>query len=43
MSELAYLGSVLLALSAYAVAGWLLWQGVELGYWIYCKFTGKIY
>ena len=43
MSELAYLGSVLLAIGAYAVAGWLLWQGVEVGYWIYCKVTGKDY
>ena len=43
MSELAYFGSVLLAIGAYAVGGWLLWQGVELGYWIYCKVTGKIY
>jgi hypothetical protein len=43
MSELAYLGSVLLAIGAYAVAGWLLWQGVELVYWLYCKATGKDY
>lgn len=43
MSELAYLGSVLLAIGLYAVGGWLLWQGVELVYWIYCKFTGKDY
>lgn len=43
MSELAYLGSILFTLTAYAVAGWLVWQGVELGYWLYCKATGKEY
>ena len=43
MSELAYFGSIMLTLTAYAVGGWLLWQGVELVYWIYCKATGKDY
>ena len=43
MSELVYLGSVLLTLTAYAVAGWALWQVVEGGYWVYCKLTGKEY
>jgi hypothetical protein len=33
----------MLALTAYAVGGWLLWQAVEAGYWIYCKITGKEY
>jgi hypothetical protein len=43
MNELAYLGSILLAVGAWAVAGWVLWQVVEGGYWIYCKLTGKEY
>jgi hypothetical protein len=43
MSELAYLGSILLTLGAYAVAGWALWQLIEGGFWIYCKITGKDY
>ena len=43
VSEVLYLGSVLFAIGAYAFAGWLLWQGVEVGYWIYCKVTGKDY
>lgn len=43
MSELLYLGSVLLALAAYAVAGVALWGAVEGGYWLYCKATGKDY
>ena len=43
MSEVLCLGSVLLAIGAYAFAGWLLWQGVELVYWVYCKATGKDY
>jgi fucose permease len=43
MSELAYFGSVLLAIGAYAVGGWLLWQAVEGVYWVYCKMTGKDY
>lgn len=43
MSEVLYFGSVMLALTAYVVGGWLLWQGVELVYWIYCKATGKTY
>ena len=43
MSEVLYLGSVLFAIGAYAFAGWLLWKGVEVGYWIYCKVTGKNY
>jgi hypothetical protein len=43
MSELIYLLMILLTISAYAVGGWLLWQGVELAYWLYCKATGKDY
>ena len=43
MSELAYLLSVLLALAAYAVAGLALWLGVEGGYWLWCKVTGRDY
>ena len=43
MSELAYLGSVLLAIGAYAFIGWALWQVVEGVYWVYCKITGKDY
>jgi len=43
MSEIEYFLSIMLALTAYAVGGWLLWQGVELVYWIYCKATGKTY
>jgi hypothetical protein len=43
VSELLYLGSVLLALAAYAVAGVALWLAVEGGYWIYCKATGRDY
>jgi hypothetical protein len=43
MSELLYLLSVLLCLTAYAVAGFLLWQGVELAYWIFCKITRREY
>jgi hypothetical protein len=43
MSELAYLGSILLTLGAYAVAGWALWQLIEGGFWVYCKITGKEY
>jgi hypothetical protein len=43
MSELAYLGSVLLAIGGYIVGTWALWQIVEGVYWVYCKATGKIY
>jgi fucose permease len=43
MSELAYLGSILLAVAAYIVGAWLLWQVVEGVYWVYCKITGKEY
>ena len=43
MSELAYLLSVLLAIAAYAVAGVALWAGVEGGYWLWCKVTGRDY
>lgn len=43
MSELAYLGSILLAVGAWAVAGWALWQVVEGAYWVYCKLTGREY
>lgn len=43
MSELLYLGSVLLALAAYVVAGVALWGAIEGGYWLYCKAMGKDY
>ena len=43
MSELLYLLSVLLSLAAYAVAGVLLWAGVEAVYFIYCKVRGIKY
>jgi hypothetical protein len=43
MSEVLYFLSVMLVLTAYAVGGWLMWKGVELVYWIYCKMTGKTY
>jgi len=43
MSDLIYLAMVLLTLAAYAVAGYLLWQVVELGYWIFCKITRREY
>lgn len=43
MSEVLYLGSVLLALGLYALAGVAMWAVVEAGYWIYCKITGKDY
>jgi hypothetical protein len=43
MSEVIYLGSVLLTLTAYAVGVWALWQVVEGAYWVYCKLTGKEY
>lgn len=43
MSAGLYFLSVMLTLAAYAVGGWILWQGVELAYWIYCKATGRTY
>lgn len=43
MSEVLYLLSILLVLTAYAVGGWLLWQVVEGVYWVYCKITNKTY
>lgn len=43
MSEVAYLGSILLTFAAYAIAGWALWQLIEGGFWLYCKITGKDY
>lgn len=43
MSDLFYLLSIFGVLAAYGVAGWVLWQGVELAYWIYCKATGREY
>jgi hypothetical protein len=42
-SSLAYLLSVLLAIAGYAIAGLILWQGVELVYRIYCKIKGIKY
>ena len=43
MSEVLYLGWVLVVIGAYIFAGWLLWQVVEAGYWLYCKVTGRDY
>lgn len=43
MSELIYLGAVLLTLAAYAAGAVALWLGVEGAYWIYCKATGREY
>jgi hypothetical protein len=43
VASLAYLLSVLLAIACYAIAGLLLWQGVELAYRIYCKIKGIEY
>jgi hypothetical protein len=43
MSELIYLLMGLLTVAGYIVGGWLLWQGVELVYWVYCKATGREY
>ncbi len=43
MSELAYLLSVLLSLTAYAVAALALWGAVEGVHYIYCKATGREY
>lgn len=43
MSELIYLLMGLLTVATYIGGAWLLWQGVELGYWVYCKLTGKEY
>jgi hypothetical protein len=43
MSAGLYFLSVMLTLAAYAFGGWILWQGVELAYWIYCKATGRTY
>lgn len=43
MSELFYLAGVLLALSAYAVAGVALWGAIEGVYFLYCKARGIKY
>jgi hypothetical protein len=43
MSDLAYLLSALLAVTAYVVAGVALWLVVEGIYWVYCKATGRDY
>lgn len=43
MSAVMYFFSVMVTLAAYAVGIWILWQGVELAYWIYCKATGRTY
>jgi len=44
MSEdLGYILSVLLTLTAYGVAFWVVWQGVELAYRLYCKIKGQDY
>jgi len=43
MSEIIYLGSVLLSLAAYAAAAVAVWLGVECVHFIYCKITGRKY
>lgn len=43
MSELIYLGSILLSFAVYIVGALALWGVVEGGYWLYCKITGKDY
>ena len=43
MSEVLYLGSIVLAVGLYAVAGWAVWQVIEGVYWLYCKVTNKTY
>jgi len=43
MSELIYLLMALLTLAAYAGGIWLVWQGVELVYYVYCKVIGRDY
>jgi hypothetical protein len=43
MSELAYFLSVLIAISAYIIAGVLLWGAVEGVYRLYCKVRGIKY
>jgi hypothetical protein len=43
MQEIFYIGSVFLAVTAYAVGVWAVWQVVEGVYWLYCKATGKTY
>ena len=43
MSELIYLGAVLLSLAAYAVAGVALWAAVEGVYYVWCKVSGRDY
>lgn len=43
MSEVLYLLSILLVLTAYAFGIWALWQVVEGVYWVYCKVTNRTY
>jgi hypothetical protein len=43
MNSAIYLLSILLAISAWIVGAWLLWQGVELAYRVYCKVRGIEY
>ena len=43
MSELIYLGAVLLTLAAYAAVAVALWGAVEGAYYIFCKATKREY
>jgi hypothetical protein len=43
MSELIYLGSILLSFAVLIVGALGLWAMIEGGYWVYCKATGKEY
>ena len=43
MSELIYLGSILLSFAVYIVGALALWGAVEGAYWVYCKATDKKY
>jgi hypothetical protein len=43
MSELIYLGSILLSFALLIVGALALWGVVEGGYWVYCKATGREY
>jgi len=43
MNSAIYLLSILLAVSAWIVSAWIVWQGVELVYRVYCKVRGIEY
>jgi hypothetical protein len=43
MSELIYLGSILMSFAVLIVGALGLWAMIEGGYWVYCKTTGKEY